>query len=245
MPATGKDELVVCCLKWGTAYGPDYVNTLADMVRRNLSRQHRFVCFTDRPEGVRCETMPIEPSLPHWWGKLTLFRHPVPGRLLYLDLDSVIVGSIDPLAAYDGPFCIVRRYDSDRGYGSAVMSIAPDFGRAVWDRFARDPVAAIAHCRRHADPPWNSGDQRWLELTVPQADCWQDVAPGHVVSYKLHCREGLPPAARIATFHGRPKPHEAPENWVREHWRISTPAQGGGAAIASLKQASNHASSVS
>lgn len=217
--------LVVCCLKWGTMYGPEYVNILADMVRRHLSVPHRFVCFTENPAGVDCETMPIEPRLPYWWGKLILFRHPVPGRILYIDLDTVIVGSIDAFAAYDGPFCLNRPHIRSRGYASGVMSIAPDFGREVWDRFAPDPVAAIAYCRDHADPPWNCGDQRWLELTVPHADYWQDLVPGQIASYRDHCRNGLPAAARIVGFRGRLKPHEVADAWVKEHWRVATPVQ--------------------
>jgi hypothetical protein len=221
--------LVVACVKWGTLYGPDYVNILAGMVRRHLSVPHRFVCFTDNPAGVDCETLPIDPPLPYWWGKVTLFRHPVPGRILYLDLDTVIVGSIDAFAAYDGPLCVIKPHDGRSGYGSALMSIAPDFGREVWDRFAPDPVASIAHCRKHADPPWNSGDQRWLELNVPHADYWQDIAPGRIASYRFHCADGLPPAARIVGFKGNPKPHEVSDPWVREHWRATLPLQDAGA----------------
>jgi hypothetical protein len=168
-------HLTVACLKWGTKYSVDYVNILYSMVQRHLSAPHRFVCLTDDPTGIACETLPIVPNLPTWWGKLTLFNHPLPGRILYLDLDTVIVDGIDGFAAYDGPFCLIKPFYRDRGFASGVMSIAPDFGRHVWEKFARNPQAAIDSCRRYADPPWNNGDQRWLELTIPRADYWQDV----------------------------------------------------------------------
>ena len=212
-------DLTVVCLKWGTKYEREYVNNLQAMVRRHLSLPHRFVCFTDDPSGLACETLPIPAGLPTWWGKVAFFGHPLPGRLLYFDLDTVIVGGIDDFARYDGPFCVIKPFYRDWGYASGVMSISADFGRDVWDKFRRNPQAAIAHCQRHADPPWNNGDQRWLELTVPRADYWQDLLPGQLVSYKVHCGAALPPGARVVCFHGKPDPHEVADTWVREHWR--------------------------
>ena len=32
----------VLCMKWGTPYGPEYVNVLHAMVRRHLQRPFRF-----------------------------------------------------------------------------------------------------------------------------------------------------------------------------------------------------------
>jgi hypothetical protein len=221
MASDGSEQLTVACLKWGTRYSPAYVNILHDMVRRHLTLSHRFVCLTDDPAGLNCEAMPIVPNLPTWWGKLTLFRHPIPGRVLFLDLDTVIVGNIDGFAAYDGPFCVVRPFYRDWGFNSSIMSIAAGFGHHIWDRFAVNPQAAIDRCRREADPRWNLGDQRWIELTVERADWWQDVLPGQLASYKVHCGNGLPPPdARIVCFHGKPDPHDVADPWVKEHWRV-------------------------
>ena len=36
----------VLCMKWGTKYGPDYVNRLYAMVRRHLTGDFSFVCLT-------------------------------------------------------------------------------------------------------------------------------------------------------------------------------------------------------
>ena len=37
----------IICMKWGTKFGASYVNRLYDMVERNTTVPHRFVCFTD------------------------------------------------------------------------------------------------------------------------------------------------------------------------------------------------------
>ena len=101
------------------------------------------------------------------------------------------------------------------------MSIAPDFGRHVWERFAADPQAAIERTRRDAVPPWNLGDQRWLELNIERADYWQDVLPGQLVSYKVHCRDGLPPglawssSTAIRIRRGRRRGSRALARWAK------------------------------
>ena len=46
---------IVLCMKWGTKYGPEYVNRLYGMTRRHLSGAFRFVCLTDSTDGVRPE----------------------------------------------------------------------------------------------------------------------------------------------------------------------------------------------
>ena len=43
----------VICLKWGTRYGPEYVNRLYSMVKRHTERDLRFICITDELERHR------------------------------------------------------------------------------------------------------------------------------------------------------------------------------------------------
>lgn len=44
-------ERVIGCVKWGTRYGPDYVNILYRAARANMTGPFRFVCITDEGEG--------------------------------------------------------------------------------------------------------------------------------------------------------------------------------------------------
>ena len=43
----------IICMKWGNKYGPDYVNKLYNMVSRNLTRDFRFICFTEDGTGIK------------------------------------------------------------------------------------------------------------------------------------------------------------------------------------------------
>ncbi len=110
---------VVLCMKWGTKYGPEYVNRLYGMVRRHLQGDFRFVCLTDDSSGVREEVrcLPIPPlDLPagipeRGWTKLTTFAadlHGLRGNALFLDLDVVIVDDITPFFELPGEFLIIH-----------------------------------------------------------------------------------------------------------------------------------------
>ena len=47
-----KNKRNVICIKWGNKFGADYVNRLYKMVEKNLTLEHRFVCFTDDSKGI-------------------------------------------------------------------------------------------------------------------------------------------------------------------------------------------------
>ena len=113
----------VLCMKWGTKYGPEYVNRLYAMVRRHLGGEFSFVCLTDDAAGVRPEVrcLPIPPLFvnlkpgqkDHGWKKLTTFEadlHGLRGTALFVDLDVVIVGPLDAFFTHPGEFVIIRDY---------------------------------------------------------------------------------------------------------------------------------------
>lgn len=200
---------VITCIKVGNKYCADYVNKLAAMVERHTNVQHLFICLTDDPTGLTCAHAPIGIDYPGWWSKLILF-HPESAlqkhRVFFLDLDTVIVGNIDFLLSYDGPFAILSDFYHPTEYGSAVMSIAPGFGQNIWTDYTEGQRGRW----------W--GDQVWIKTCVPEADRWQEMYPGLIVSYKVHCKDGLPEGAAIVCFHGEPRPHEVQDAWVLEHW---------------------------
>ncbi len=116
------DPVLILTMKWGTLYGPDYVNNLARGVRQNLGRPHRFICFTDDATGLDAgiEALPLpDLGLPPGhkdsrWRKLALFRRDLAGlsgTALFLDLDLVVTGSRDPFFVLPGEFLSIRDVD--------------------------------------------------------------------------------------------------------------------------------------
>lgn len=206
----------IVCIKAGDKYGAEYVNRLASMARRHTERMVPFICLTDDPKGIRDDVaiLPLQQTnLRGWWHKLTLFMPPrglEDRRLIFLDLDTVITGPIDFLFDFDGPFCILADFYQPEKFNSSVMSIAPGFGRHIWERFVvMGPEKVMGSYY---------GDQEWITDQLQWAHLWQVQAPGKIASYKANELRDGPKDASIVCFHGEPKPHEFDRGWVRDAW---------------------------
>ena len=212
----------VACVWTGTTYGVEYVERLCNMVARNLHIPHRFVCITDRaievPDGVRT----VATTLPGWWAKMKLFQA-APWRkyrTLYFDLDTVITDNITPLAQWHGNFGICADFLTRSGaypawpckYGSCVMSLAPEWGGHVWEKFIGD---AQGYIRAHA----RYGDQQFIERVVPDATLLQDVMPDNYLVWYRTLTSHRPAGCAVVNFGGNNKPHNTEHQWVKDCWR--------------------------
>jgi hypothetical protein len=240
------DERVVLCMKWGTKYGPEYVNRLYGMVRRHLRGDFRFVCLTDRSEGVRAEVtclpipaLALPPGSPErGWTKLTTFEadlHGLTGTALFLDLDVVIVDDITPFFEQPGAFLII--HDWKRPWRVTGNSSVYRF------RLGAHPDV-LATFRRDFDRIRTTfrNEQAYLSDALHkqgQLAYWPDA---WCASWKYHCMPrfpanfwrapAIPKGARILIFHGVINPPDAlegrsthawrralPAPWLRDHWR--------------------------
>lgn len=247
----------VVCMKWGTRYGPEWVNRLAAMVRRNTTWNVRFVCFTDDPAGinpdVECLPLPkvdFDPSLGEHWPKLGLMHASLgdlEGMTLYLDLDVVIIGDLDPFFTYDGRFCMVREWkDPHLGHGnSSVLRFFVGLESAVLDRFhTLSPSQIVAE--------YASKEQNFLTKAVDEVTFWPDSwcpAFSHAClprtrALRFFSRPARPTEGRILIFYGSITPESAlkgqheiskrsrsgrairlsrhrflPAKWIAEYWR--------------------------
>lgn len=210
--------LNVCCVCTGTAYGPEYVEILYSMVRRNLEGGYRgrFIVFTDNPslfEGMAgVQTRLIPNASQSWFDKLYLFSPEAfePGeRVLYFDLDTVITGPLDGIAAYDGLFAILRDVYRPDGLQSSVMAWEAGLMNCIWRKWCEED-----------QPRLPGGDQEWIERSVVKPDIWQDLYPKQFRSYKVDCQDFVPRGTSVVFFHGFPRPHQA-GGWVKDVWRIS------------------------
>ena len=241
----------VLCIKWGKKYGPEYVNKLHNMVGRNLKRPFRFVCLTDDAAGIdpQIEVKPIPAigfdefdqrkpwTFAHGWLKLTSFANPLydlQGRTLFLDLDIVILDSLDPFFEQKGEFIVIREWDKSDGTGNTSAYIYTIGAHTdALDHLKNNYPASIADVRNEQEFITGYLSRQGKLSYWPEAWCR---------SFKRHClRRGLmgwfappviPPGARIIAFHGKPNPPDAiagvsgkwyrrvmPTQWVADHWR--------------------------
>ena len=168
----------VVCMKWGTRYGPEWVDRLYGMVQRNTTWQVRFVCFTDDTRGIRpeveCQPLPLvrfdAERIGRYWPKLGLMQANLgglTGMTLFLDLDLVLLDSLDPFFTLPGRFLLIRDWkDQHLGYGnSSVVRYFVGMEANVLDRFYATPPEEII--QRYA-----SKEQNFLTLAVDQATFW-------------------------------------------------------------------------
>lgn len=232
-------------MKWGTKFGPEYVNRLHSMVSRHLARPHQFVCFTDDPSGLNpgiralaLPTMFLPPGKERGWRKLSTFTAPLAdlrGPTLFLDVDLVIVGSIDCFFEHPGEFCIIKDWAKPwRITGnSSVYRFEANAHPEIFAHF----LANIDQVKKEV-----RNEQEYLTREMHQRGKLTYWPPEWCVSFKHSLlpwfplnyfrTPKIPTDARIIVFHGLPTPADAlagkgknffryvrPTSWISEHWR--------------------------
>lgn len=210
-----------CTVNWRNyeGRGVEYCNILFDSIRRNLKEgtEGTFVVFTDDvsdgqgyADGIELRKLPD--GLEGWFNKLYCFSPAAiesGERVVLFDLDTVITGSLDELAAYRGMFAILRDAYRPAGLQSSVMAWPAGCMDFVWNAYVSDGFPRPA-----------GGDQTYIESLVKQPFILQGLFPNAFVSYKRDARFGIPPKASAVFFHGRPRPHEVTDGWVPHVWKV-------------------------
>ena len=165
------------------------------MVSEHMSQPYKFVCVDDSP-------------FLGWWAKVSLFEPGrFSGRVLYLDLDVTVIGSLDDLANLPATFAIVENFKEIKEpnkakFNSSVMSwdaehdsinrLFTEFNQSVMDRL--------------------NGDQDWISEQLPNVTTFQkDWCVSYKVRRFLKLRT-MPKDARVVCYHGKPKPFDMPDN---------------------------------
>ena len=243
----------ILCMKWGTLYDADYVNKLHAMVSRHITGPFRFVCLTDQPAGLHAEieTFPCpEINLPEHarnkgWRKLTTYApstylYDLKGVWLFLDLDVVITGSLDPFFSYEPnkDFVVMRNWSQPKKNIANTSVYRFHIGKLTYilDQLLENQTELLKTY---------SNSQTYISRTVKEIVYWPD---SWCILFKIQCIPSwpqrfwrapfLPKHTRIVAFPGNPNPHEAkagnwpfkrkitrlykyirPANWISDYWR--------------------------
>lgn len=180
----------ILCMKWGSKYGADYVNKLYSMVARNLSKPFRFICLTDDAKGlmsnIECFPIPkisVELSGPErGWNKLAVFQeslYDITGDILCLDLDLIIVGSLDDLFEIEGSFLIIKDWvKSDLTGNSSVYRFTVGAHKEVLSVF-ENSFESIKKTFRN--------EQEYLSDMMAKKNCLKYWPVDWCRSFKRHC----------------------------------------------------------
>ncbi len=239
----------IICIKWGTLFGPEYVNRLYSGVRRNLGTPIRFLCMTEHADGLHPDievlSLPEEPfraemdaalAVANRQGamrKTSLFRDglipDLEGPVLGFDLDVVITGDLQPILDLT-PGHVAMRHDwtekrkgRPTGHGS-VFRYDPGVHGFLYDDLAANPYAEVEQAR--------GSEQRYTSHKAMDRGVFTYIPEAWVVSFKYDCNPfpanylrppTLPEDARVVCFHGHPKMDEAIEGWRGSLIRYSKP----------------------
>mgnify|MGYP000539581447 CR=1 FL=1 len=235
----------VICMKWGSKYDALYVNRLYSMVQRNLTLPHRFICFTEHPEGlaegIEAKPLPaldLPDGLPErGWNKLTTLKDPLDdlqGDALFLDLDLLILDNIDCFFEAEGEFLIINDwlYPNRVTGNSSIYRFRVNEHADVLDYFIKNQDKVRAKFRN---------EQAYLSQAIHDKGMLHYWPEDWCVSFKRQCmQKGLmgllkepkfPEKAKAVIFHGKPDPDQAilgnsgkwfrpmkPCTWIEKYW---------------------------
>lgn len=226
----------------GYTFGPRHVALVQSMVKRNLTMEHEFVCVTDWVEAPRhtengIRWVPID-WRKHVGGtcfvKLMLHRPDIAGllgrRILYLDLDCVVTGSLNDIVARgeDAVFWRNPNWSAGgrRAFYQGSMQLFTAGGRSeLWTDF--DPAETPKWVNRR----YGGAEQAWISERLPHTEAhWTDAdgVYGAGRMFRDRMDKGLPPGdlpenARIVFFPGNRMPDQPDVqeqySWIKEHYR--------------------------
>ncbi|ACL71576.1 conserved hypothetical protein [Thioalkalivibrio sulfidiphilus HL-EbGr7] len=214
----------VLCIKWGTRYGPEYVNRIHAMVARNITPPFQVVCFTDDPRGireeVRCHPLPdlgcpVPTNAPGKWSKVRLWNkdlYGLEGMGLFVDLDVVITGNLDGFFSFGDPDDVILARNwikpLEKLGQTSVFRFPIGKHHELLENFRKDPEGIAARYQF---------EQRYVTRCVQGGIKFWPY--GWVRHFRLDCLgpwplrylrpPRLPKDARIVIFPGKPDPADA------------------------------------
>ncbi len=256
-----QDKYNVICIKWGMRYSAEYVNRLYQMVKRNTTLSFNFYCFTDDSDGLSNEIIPkplpvlnVKPEENKYVYRkeVGLCDDALGGlngqRVLYFDLDIVIVQNIDCFFQYPSgsDFVIINDWNTQGnhvGQASCYSWVVGELGY-IKEHFEHHP--------REVVDKYFTASQEYLSAQVikrfGELIFWPD---RWCRSFRFHCMPKgilrhftiprIPEGAKVLVFHGSPNPHEAvqgvwstakkipfwkrlykvvrPTPWIEDYWK--------------------------
>lgn len=236
-------EIIDCaCVIHGDAYSWTYVEHLYAMLCRNLTPRVRLHVYTEEsrpvPDHMVKHALAEWPGVKagrSWWYKMQMFdpmHHR--GKMLYFDLDVVIVKNIDWIWQLPADYLwAIRDFTylnspQTNSINSSVMWWNTHNFEFVWTGFQQLDLAQTM-LKYRGDQDFISravglSQRRFFDLQRIQSWRWQCKDGGFNFKKRQPHAQGqganVGRDTSILVFHGRPKPHEEKDTLVQAHWRL-------------------------
>lgn len=208
--------LNVICLKTGDKYPTEYVYNLKSMVDRNLTIPHRFICYTDDPlSTITCKPVGSK-SLYGWWNKVWFFSNQIglDGRVLYFDLDMLIVDNIDDIAMFDAGFASISQWKGlNLRYRDGVIFSKYNTSCMLWETCGNRSF--VWNDLRDADVEYWRSDQDWVGFRLQSGESF----PSKWFKAFEQCPEGPPKGCKVVICNKHDNHTTDHIPWVNKVWR--------------------------
>jgi hypothetical protein len=230
------------CVIHGDAYDWVYVDRLYNMLKANSNHDIQLHVFTESNRTVPApfikhvltEWAGIAGAKKAWWYKMQMFNSEhFKGRILYLDLDTVITKNIDWMwDLSERHFWAIKDFKylwrpGWQGLNSSTMLWDTERYHWVWQDFLTKNINATVKLH-HGDQDYlnsvlDSKDLRFFDVSTIKSWRWQCKDGGLDMRTRqyLHPNVGtvVDPATAIMVFHGKPKPHELNDPIIKQYWK--------------------------
>lgn len=207
---------VYTTLRSGGEFLPKHVQVLAREVLKWSPPGTTFSCLSDIDiPGV--DTRPLKTDWPTWWAKMELCGPEITGDLLFMDIDTVVVGPIDGFLT--GPFTTFRGCGALHLWSRADRDVIWDIFRPNAERIIEEYWGEDIFLRA----VWTgqfSLPKTFADTAKDKLACgaqYEDVLPGQLL-YRGKKSAFDPPRpivlgsdTRLIMFQGVPRPWRTPE----------------------------------
>lgn len=176
--------LTIVTWLWGNKFRAEHVGAVQAMLAEHLHMPYRFVCVTDQPNGLDCETVPLwdaprvdmPDSYPNCWRRLYAFSDAAKElfgpRFLSIDLDVIILDDITGLFETDSDFKIAQGMKCP--YNGSMWMHRSGSHPEVWNDFdpATSPGIVTKETLHNHGRPYYGSDQAWMSYKLPGAPTW-------------------------------------------------------------------------
>jgi hypothetical protein len=247
--------ITIACWKWERIktghqlpnvgdYTVDHVHKMRNMLERNVTVPYRFVCITDDPTGLECETIPLWEKYEGGgcYHRLKVFDPEfdlLGDRFAWIDLDAVIVGNIDHILNVDTDFAINRYPYGGRPhqhYNGALVVANKGARPQLWKEFNPDTTprfianlnderrllgsdqAFISHVLGPNERTFSESDGIYEAMTLEKRTLRPGFRSTRVCDY-VQKELPKPQNASIIMFSGPRDPHTTEISWIRDYYK--------------------------
>lgn len=182
----------------------EYVYRLKQSLEKNSTISFNFYCLTNEQlPGIN--TIPIKGF--GRWSKIEICNPSIEGKIVYLDIDTVIIGNIDFLFQETKEF-MCKGLDGKRR--SQILSLDQKNRMDVWDFWCKRSKSIVQNFK---------GEGAVYDFIVsPEVLNIQDLHPGKVIDFS-EASEFLSIGSKIVTFSNGSYPNNLEgNNYIKQYW---------------------------